>query len=208
MIGRLLYLLSIVMVLLFYSCSKNTGNEDYAVGRNPMQNVADEYNKKIDNSITSANKIISDKEKQRIQSFIQRRGWDMQEISGIYLQEVKKGTGLRITDKDIVTLTYKSCYINGDDAEDFHQTEPLNTDNRTFKNNKQTKKTNTLTFNVGGDTKVVYGLLYAVRNLSLNSVARVIVPDNLAFYLDENGEKVKASATLIYEIRIEKIIHQ
>ena len=101
---------------------------------------------------------------------------------------------------------YKSYYINGSCADDFNKVE-TDTQQTTF-SNKQKKDSNTLTFNVSGDTRVVYGLIYAVKHLTEGSAARVIVPDNLAFYLDDNGEKVKANATLIYEIKVKKVINK
>lgn len=158
----------------------------------------------MDKSFTSANKIISDKEKQRIQSFISRRSWNMQQVSGVYVEEVHKGVGQKIDENNTVTIEYNSYYINGSSANDFNKVEE-ETQQKTFNNKKQSKD-NILTFNVAGDTRVVYGLIYAVKQLSKGSTARIIVPDNLAFYLDDNGEKIKANATLIYEIKVNEVI--
>ncbi len=204
MINKFLFLLSIVILSLFSACSRQGETEEYAKGRNPYQSAIDEKNKQMDKSFTSANKIISDKEKQRIQSFISRRSWNMQEVSGVYVEEVRKGVGQKIDENNTVTIEYNSYYINGSSADDFNKVEE-ETQQKTFNNKKQSKD-NILTFNVAGDTRVVYGLIYAVKQLSKGSTARIIVPDNLAFYLDDNGEKIKANATLIYEIKVNEVI--
>ncbi len=204
--NRILFIATIVLIITCNACSKQSETEEYAKGRNPYQSAIDEKNKQLDKSFASANKIISDKEKQRIQAFISRRSWNMKEMNGIYIEETHKGVGNIINENDIVTIIYKSYYINGSCADDFNKTE-TNTQQTTF-SNKQKKDSNTLTFNVSGDTRVVYGLIYAVKHLTEGSAARVIVPDNLAFYLDDNGEKVKANATLIYEIKVKKVINK
>ena len=203
MINKFLFLLSIVILSLCIACSKQGDTEEYAKGRNPYQSALEEKNKQMDKSFTSANKIISDKEKRRIESFISRRSWNMQEVSGVYVEEVHKGVGQKINESNTVAIEYKSYYINGSSADDFNKVEE-ETQQKTFNNKKQSKG-NTLTFNVAGDTRVVYGLIYAVKQLSKGSTARVIVPDNLAFYLDDNGEKIKAKATLIYEIKVNEV---
>ena len=130
----------------------------------------------------------------------------MQEVSGIYVEEVNKGIGDKINENNIVTIEYKSYYINGSSADEFNKIES-ETQQKTF-DNKKKKESNILTFNVAGDTRVVYGLIYAVKQLRKGSTARVIVPDNLAFYLDDNGEKIKANATLIYEIKVNKVVNK
>lgn len=189
-----IFLFSIVMLL---SCSSGT-NEDYAVGKNPLENALKDKQNQINTSLANANKIISDREKQRIESFINRRGWQMKEVAGIYLQVIEEGRG-EITNRNIVTIEYNSYYLNGQSADEFNQ----NKKEKTQKfSNDTVSQNNRKTFSLQGDTYVVYGLTFAMPHLKNHSSARIIVPDNLAFYMDDNGEKIKANATLVYELKV------
>ncbi len=194
LIESIIILFSFAMLL---SCSSGT-NEDYAVGKNPVENALKTKQNQINTSLANANKIISDREKQRIESFINRRGWQMKEIAGIYLQVIEEGRG-EITNKNIVTIEYKSYYLNGQSADEFNQNEKEKT--QKFSNDTVLQN-NRKTFSLQGDTYVVYGLTFAMPHLKNHSSARVIVPDNLAFYMDDNGEKIKANATLVYELKV------
>lgn len=189
-----IFFFPIVMLL---SCSSGT-NEDYAVGKNPVENVLKAKQNQINTSLTNANKIISDREKQRIESFTNRRGWQMKEVAGIYLQVIEEGRG-EITNRNIVTIEYNSYYLNGQSADEFNQNE--NKKIQKFSNDTVSQN-NRKTFSLQGDTYVVYGLTFAMPYLKNHSSARVIVPDNLAFYMDDNGEKIKANATLVYELKV------
>ena len=182
--SHLLFALSVALITV--SCSKSY-NEDYAVGRNEAENEAKQRQQNIENALTGANKIISAKEQQRISAYIQRRGLSMTEYSGVFLQQTKKGNGKEITNDNTVTLKVKCQYLN-EEVPDFF-----------------TKEKEQITFKVDGDTEVSFGLKTAVKKLSQGSKAIVIVPDNLAFWLDENGEKQEASATLVYEIEVLKV---
>lgn len=168
------------IVCLSLSCSK-APNEDFAVGRNEQENLQKERQQKLENSLTEANKIISAKEEQRILAYAERRGLKLNKHSGIYYEETKKGNGVIIDENKFVKISYNAYYLNGNKVEDSQQVK---------------------TFKVGGDTDIVFGLRIAVKQLSKGSKACVIVPDNMAFWLDENGEKQEADATLVYDIEI------
>lgn len=172
----------IVFFVLLSSCSKSP-NEDFAVGRNEQENLQKEKQHKIENSLTEANKIVSAKERDRINSYAERRNVSLEEYSGVYFYENKVGNGVSIVDDNIVTVKYKCEYLNGKIVE-FEE------------------KENTKIFKVGADTDVVFGLKVAVKKLSKGSKAIVIIPDNLAFWLNDQGEKIKASATLVYDLEI------
>lgn len=187
----------IFSLIMLNSCSSGT-NEDYAVGKNPKENAVKAKQNQVKTSLANANKIISDREKQRIDSFINRRGWQMKEVAGVYLQVTEEGSG-EITDKNHITIEYKSYYLNGQSADEFNQNEQEKI--KKFSNDKK-QITNQKTFSLQGDTYVVYGLAYALLHLKNHSLARIIVPDNLAFYMNDSGEKIKANATLVYELKI------
>ncbi len=193
-----LLLTSFLLLVFFASCCFSV-NEDYAVGENPVENSIKAKQAQMSNSLASANKIISDREKQRIEAFIDRRGWQTEEISGVYIQTIRQGKK-KIPANALVTIKYKSYYLNGESAEDFNRNE--NEKSVGFSNNTPQKSHNQKTFSLQGDTYVVYGLIYAIRNLNQGAYARVIVPDNLAFYMNDNGEKIKVNATLVYEVEI------
>ncbi|MBR1769572.1 MAG: FKBP-type peptidyl-prolyl cis-trans isomerase [Bacteroidales bacterium] len=200
----ILYLGVLISALaLTLSACKKSINEDYAAGKNPAQAEFENNQARIKNTMTNANKIISEKEKERIKNYIQRRKWNLKETGGIFLEQTQEGVGALISEKNSVTLKYTSFYLNGNSASEFNESKSKNqSDNNNFNNKDLKKENNIKNFNVNGDTDVVFGLLIAVKHLKNKSKARVIVPDNLAFYTDENGEKIQAHASLVYEIEI------
>lgn len=176
------FIVIFLFVIFFTSCSKSP-NEDFAVGRNEQENIQKEKQQKVENSLTEANKIVSAKERERIKSYAERRNITLEEYSGVYFFENRKGNCETIKDNNIVSVRYKCEYLNGEIVE--------------FEG-----KENTKTFKVSADTDVVFGMKIGVKKLSKGSKAVVIVPDNLAFWLNEQGEKIKASATLVYDLEI------
>ncbi len=165
-------------------CSK-TYNEDFAVGQNQQESLAKEQYKNIEKSFTKANEIINLKEKENILSYIERRGWNMEEKHGVYIQVTKQGDGKIITDSSIVSISY-DCYL-------------LNGQRYGYPDTQQD------TFNVQGDTNIPFGLFSAVKNLKKNSQARIIIPSNLSFIISDDGEKVSSDNTLIYVIEIKDV---
>lgn len=185
------------------SCT-STPNEDYAKGADPAEIQTEQRQERIDNSLAQANKIISEKEEQRIASFIDRMGWKPEKVSGVYIEKTLEGSGKEIDEQNTVTIEYRSYYLTGESAEDFCPKDGESNKTKKAFGNKESKK-NEKSFKVSSDTGVIYGLQTAVKHLKTGSKARVIVPDNLAFYIDENGEKIKANATLVFEIVVKKI---
>ena len=177
--------LVILMVFIFLSCG-NKYNEEFAVGRNEQENVAVQREKSIEKSLTMANEIISVKEKQSILSYIERRGWNMENKSGIYVQITKQGEGKVIDDSCIMAVKYDCFLINGQ---------------RYGNSSSQTD-----TFNVRGDTKIPFGLMSAVKGMQKKTQARIIIPSNLAFTISDEGEKFSQDNTLIYIVEIKDVI--
>ncbi|MBR1627457.1 MAG: FKBP-type peptidyl-prolyl cis-trans isomerase [Bacteroidales bacterium] len=178
------YLLVILCCVLICSCTKKY-NEDFAVGQNEEINKITEQRQQLDESFAKANTVINLKEKENILGYIERRGWEMQEKNGVYIQITKNGNGKIINDSDIVAVNYDCYLLNGQ---------------RYGSTSSQTD-----TFFVGGDTKIPFGLLSAVKNLRYGTQARVIIPSDVAFAVSEQGEKINQSNTLIYIIEIKDV---
>jgi FKBP-type peptidyl-prolyl cis-trans isomerase len=177
---RLTYILILFM---FFSCTKKY-NEDFAVGQNEQVNKEQAKDKKIDSCLTEANRIITQKEEQRIESYVKRRNWQIENHSGVYVQIIKRGQGKRIIeDNSTVSIEYEKELLSGE--------------TETSSKNKGKKE-----FKEKGDVNIEEGLLIGIKGMQKGCQARVIIPSNLAFVINDDGEKIEANNTIIYTIKI------
>jgi FKBP-type peptidyl-prolyl cis-trans isomerase len=175
-------ILYILIVVVFASCTKGY-NEDYAVGKNDKENQEKEQQAKIDTSLMKVNEVMMQKEINRINAYISRRGWKMQNYSGVFVQITKRGQGQMINDKNIVTIEYECGLLNGDNV---------------YSSKDNGKKV----FRVGGDTQVEKGLMIAMKLLNKSSQANIIIPSNLAYGMNGDGEKIPASNPIVYKVKV------
>ena len=99
---------------------------------------------------------------------------------------VEKGGSVSVRDGDEVVLEYECELLNGVKVYD-------------------SRRDGLLRIRVGEDSEVPLGLQLAVRHLNLNSLARVIVPYNLAYGLSGDGNRIPKSATLVYTLKVKEI---
>ena len=148
--------------------------------------LEDEHLKK---QMASVNKTLASKEREQILGYMKRRGWNMRELSvGVFVWEYEKGTGTEIQSSDQVFLDYSLELINGTEV---------------YNSEKDGQK-----IFIVDNPGVERGLNAAVKELSLHSKAKIIIPSHQGFGFYGDGNDIPKSAILIYDISVEKVVKQ
>lgn len=143
----------------------------------------------IKKQMANVNKTLAAKEREQISGYMKRRGWNMQELpAGVFLWEYEKGTGSEIRSSDQVFLDYSLELING--AEVY--------------NSKKDGQKVFIVDNPG----VERGLNAAIKELSLHSKAKIIIPSHQGFGFYGDGNNIPRSAILIYDVNVKKVVRQ
>lgn len=158
-------------------------SEDFAVGRNEGQNARQSRQQMLENSLVTANKVIYVKERENILSYIDRQGKDYTEYQGIYIS-FDKGKITEDAVKKEGSATFEVYY------------KVLGAKNDGF-SDKSVK-----TANLSGDTDISFGLLTALGAMQPGQSAEIIVPSQLNYVINSEGEKVKSDLTYIYKVKI------
>jgi FKBP-type peptidyl-prolyl cis-trans isomerase FkpA len=167
---------------MFFSCTKKY-NEDFAVGQNEKDNQEQEKDKKIDSCLTEANRIMTQKEEQRIYAYAKRRNWKIENHSGVYVQVTKQGQGKKIEENSIVSIEYEKEVL-GEEKD------------------KSLKNSGKKVIKEKGDVNIEEGLLIGINGMQKGGQARVIIPSNLAYMINDDGEKIESNNAIIYTIKI------
>jgi len=122
-------------------------------------------------------------EKEDIENYIRRHGWQMKETgSGLRFELVEKGNGPKATAGKIAVLEYSCKLITGD---------------LMYSSAKDGPKTFVI-----GHGGVESGLEEAVLLMRVGDQARLIIPSHLAFGLLGDDRKIPSRASLVYEIKL------
>ena len=139
--------------------------------------------KQVSESLLKANRYLVKQEKEDIDNYIRRHGWEMLETgSGLQYFIEEKGSGEQVVAGKVITLKYTTRLITGDLIYSSNESGP-----KTF---------------VVGHGGVESGLEEAVLLLHAGDKARIIIPSHLAYGLVGDDNKIPARATLIYEIEL------
>lgn len=134
-------------------------------------------------SLEDINRLINEKDKERIKSFISRRGWEMSTTeSGLWYQIDKRGDGKKIQYGNFVEMDYEIRLLDG---------------TLLYSSESDGQKI----VQVGKDREVK-GLHEGLELLSEGDIARFIIPPHLAYGLVGDGERIPAKAILYYKIEI------
>jgi FKBP-type peptidyl-prolyl cis-trans isomerase len=135
------------------------------------------------------NKFLIEKDQERIQSFIDRRNWDMQRTeSGLWYSVYSEGTGRKVSYGDYVKLKHEIRLLDG--------TLLYASDSTGLK-----------TVHVGRDEEIK-GLHEGLQLLSEGAEARFIIPPHLAYGLVGDGERIPARAILYYDLEVVNVTNQ
>lgn len=164
----ILPLLFILLISLLPAACKNTGSKE---------NIA----RLSDEQLVNINRELVIKERERIESYIRRKGLDMKMTdSGIWYSLIQNGEGDKPVSGDRLRLEYSCSLLDGT----LCYSSELNGD---------------MNITVG-KSDIPAGLDVALRLLNAGSRAIIIIPSNMAYGLVGDGDRIPARAALIYEI--------
>ena len=174
--GAILVVLIIGAVNYFY----HSGNDYPVVGRNKQP---------ANNKLDDVNRFLVEKDNERIQSFVERRGWEMKKTgSGLWYQILSNQTGKKIKEGDKVSIDYEIRLLDG--------TLCYTSDSTGLKQ-----------FVVGRQETMV-GLQEGIKLLTENDKARFIIPPHLGYGLIGDEKRIPARAVLVYTLKVENVKHK
>lgn len=151
----------------------------------PVVDVAKPKGDTLKENMMNANRYIAHSEETQIDSYVQRRGWTMEKLSGgvRVMETERKSGGKAINYEDTVTMRYSVEAINGTPV---------------YSDVEETI--------VAGRMQPNAGLDAALRTLKEGSKARVIVPSHQAYGVAGDGNRVKSRMILVYNLEVERVI--
>ncbi|UCG27168.1 MAG: FKBP-type peptidyl-prolyl cis-trans isomerase [Bacteroidales bacterium] len=166
-------ILLVLMIVVGSGCSD--GNQDPVTQkRNP---------EKEKESLVKVNKYLLEKDKDIIENYVDRRGWEM-DISeaGLWYMIYEEGKGPKVNEEDFVTIGYSISLLDGTICYDSDESGP-----------KQ--------FRVGAGG-VEAGLEEGIRLLREGDKARFILPPHLAYGLIGDENKIPARSVIVYDLEV------
>lgn len=143
----------------------------------------DQQMKELQEPLMRVNRNLTEQDKMRIEKYIQRKGWKMNETeTGLYYEILETGQGDSIRTKELVSYKYVIYQLGGD---------TLYTD----------KKDGIRDFYVD-QSNTEEGLNQAVQLMTRGTKARLILSPHLAFGLRGDDQAVPARAILVYELKL------
>lgn len=168
--SRFIYI--VLLLLLTLSC--NRARKQMPVHKKPDHS---------EERLVEVNRILVEKDKLKIQGFIDRMGWEMTETrTGLWYQVLEHGHGDSLKTGSRISFRYKVSLLDGTVCYD-----------------SKTDGIRHFTIGKGG---VESGLEQGVLLLSGGDKARFIMPPYLAHGLTGDGNRVPARAIIIYEIEL------
>lgn len=176
--------LFLVFILLF-GCEKYNNHPAFVFREQRERSLKKSKTEKVDEALVKTNQVISEKEKQKIKGFVERRRWKMGSLeNGILIEETTRGDGVKLKDNDAIAIKYKLFLIDG---------------NMIYNSDKDGLKI--INFS-SPSSDIEVGLIHALKQLSLGSKSRVIIPSFYGWGLYGNGDKIPPHSTLIYELEV------
>lgn len=135
--------------------------------------------------LVEINRELVIKEKERIESYISRKGLDMKfDSTGFWYKIIEHGSDTLLTEGDRVSLEYECSMLDGTLCYSSDRDGNLDV--------------------VIGNTDIPGGLDAALRLVGNKGEAMVILPNNLAYGLPGDGKRIPSRAALIYSFKVSK----
>ncbi len=139
------------------------------------------------NEIVDMNKYLVQKDRERIESYTDRRGLNMTESSsGLWSKIESEGEGRYFTDNDRIVMEYDCYLIDGTGCYSSEDLGPREV--------------------ILGRSEMEPGLNQALRMLKPGGKGIFILPPFLAFGLKGDGKKIPPRAVIVYEIHLASLI--
>ncbi len=152
--------------------------------RTPVIELEPEASTLVKENMINANRVVIQSESTQIESYMQRRGWKMQQLpSGAFFMEYEKGSGAQIATGETVEVTYRLEALDGT---------PI-----------YTHQIDTLEI---GKRQVTPALDDLLQQLHYGSKSWMIAPSNSAYGVVGDGDRVQSRMVIIYNVsNIKKI---
>ena len=160
------------MLLCFVSCEEKTPKQTNPISKSDMKR-----------SMETANRYLVNEEEEDIENYIKRHGLNMISTgTGLRYQILKQNSDRRIEKGEEVTLEYELHSVAGD---------------LLYSSEKEGLKTF-----VVGNGEVESGLDEAMTYLHHGDLAKLIIPNHLAYGLHGDEDQIPEYATLVYTIKV------
>jgi FKBP-type peptidyl-prolyl cis-trans isomerase FkpA len=163
-----LLLISLLIVVPACRNNKDNGTAVFKPGENDMADL---------------NRFIVQKDRERIQNYIERKNLNMSESpTGLWYQVLKEGSGAKFTDRDKVIMEYECSLLDGTKCYSSESLGPREL--------------------VLGRSEMEAGLDEGLRMLRPGAEAVFILPPFLAYGLIGDGKKIPSRAVIVYNVNI------
>ena len=160
------------MLLCFVSCEEKTPKQTNPISKSDMKR-----------SMETANRYLVNEEEEDIENYIKRHGLNMISTgTGLRYQILKQNSDRRIEKGEEVTLEYELHSVAGD---------------LLYSSEKDGLKSF-----IVGNGEVESGLDEAMTYLHRGDLAKLIIPNHLAYGLHGDEDQIPEYATLVYTIKV------
>lgn len=167
---RVIFLIQILILISAASC--NNSSDKRVIKQKPGKD-----------ELADLNKYLVQKDRERIQNYVERKNLPMKETqSGLWFWIRKEGSGKFFTENDHISVDYVCSLLDG--------TECYNSD-----------KLGPKTYNLG-KSEIEPGLNEGLRLLKPGGEAVFILPPFLAYGLTGDGKLIPSRAIVVYDIKI------
>jgi FKBP-type peptidyl-prolyl cis-trans isomerase len=164
------FLLLISLLLALLSCNNNEGNTK-------------ERRRPDENQLVELNRHLIAKDRERIESFIERKNLNMTETqSGLWYNIVNEGEGETFRYEDRIIMEYECTLLDGTPCYSSSVDGPKEI--------------------ILGKTRIEAGLDQGLRFLRPGAEAMFIIPPFLAWGLPGDGRKIPPRAVVVYKVKI------
>jgi FKBP-type peptidyl-prolyl cis-trans isomerase len=165
--------LRLILFILFFSCVTSCRNSS------PVENTRRPGQKEME----ELNRFMIEKDRERIQNYIERKGLNMSETpTGLWYQIVKQGEGDFLKENSVVKMNYECSLLDGTKCYSSEETGPKEV--------------------ILGRSTLESGLNEGLRFLKPGAEAIFIIPPFLAYGLPGDGKMIPPRAVVVYYINI------
>jgi len=133
--------------------------------------------------MAALNRFLVQKDRERIENYIERRNLTMTESpSGLWYHIKKEGNGNYLTDNDQIVMEYSCTLLDGTNCYSSEQSGPMEV--------------------ILGRSEMAPGLDQGLRMLKREGEAIFILPPFMAYGLKGDGNKIPSRSVIVYDIKI------
>jgi FKBP-type peptidyl-prolyl cis-trans isomerase len=170
---RFFYLIAHIVIISVFSAACRSGNDNKSTAYKPSKN-----------DMADLNNYLIQKDRERIQSYFERKNLAMQETStGLWYSILKEGNGSFFIYNDIIRYEYDCSLLDGTKC-------------------YSSQELGVAEIQIGISRELPAGLYEGVKLLKRGGEAVFILPPFLAYGFVGDGKKIPPRATLVYSIRI------